>query len=238
MFGVHDVLMTGICFCKFHFRIFESSLLISRIIFAMNENLKLRRMAEAKLPTEFGHCLIVGFEEISSGRDHIALVYGDITTPDPVLSRIHSECLTGDTLFSLKCDCGHQLGATLSQIGQEGRGVLLYHRQEGRGIGLVNKIRAYALQDKGLDTVEANLQLGFKPDERDFTLCADMYKLLGVRAVRLITNNPLKVDILKKAGINVVERVPIEVGRNGNNDRYLKVKAEKLGHLFKNCNEK
>lgn len=198
----------------------------------MTEKPKLKRIAEAKLPTEFGECLMIGFEEIANGRDHVALVYGDVTTAEPVLSRIHSECLTGDALFSIRCDCGYQLEATLAQIGQEGRGVLLYHRQEGRNIGLLNKIRAYALQDEGLDTVEANLKLGFKADERDFTICAEMYKMLGINEIRLLTNNPEKMDIMKQAGINVVERVPLVVGRNRINSHYLDIKAKKLGHLF------
>ncbi|NGE24212.1 GTP cyclohydrolase II, partial [Klebsiella pneumoniae] len=145
-------------------------------------------------------------------------------------SRVHSECLTGDALFSLRCDCGFQLEAALKQISEEGRGVLLYHRQEGRNIGLLNKIRAYALQDTGLDTVEANQKLGFAPDERDFTLCADMYKLLDVHAIRLLTNNPEKVEILTQAGINITERVPLIVGRNPANAHYLDTKAEKMGH--------
>ncbi|HEK0785908.1 TPA: GTP cyclohydrolase II [Proteus mirabilis] len=194
--------------------------------------MKLRRIAEAKLPTPFGEFLMVGFEEIATGKDHVALVYGDISGSEPVLSRIHSECLTGDALFSLRCDCGFQLEAALSQISKAGRGVLLYHRQEGRNIGLLNKIRAYALQDKGLDTVEANLELGFKADERDFTLCADMYNLLDVHEVRLLTNNPKKIEIMKAAGINVIERVPLIVGRNPSNAHYLDTKADKMGHLL------
>ncbi|XWR69026.1 GTP cyclohydrolase-2 [Providencia manganoxydans] len=198
----------------------------------MNENMQLKRIAEAKLPTPFGEFLMVGFEEIATGRDHVALIFGDISGPEPVLSRIHSECLTGDALFSLRCDCGFQLEAALSQISKEGRGVLLYHRQEGRNIGLLNKIRAYALQDQGLDTVEANLKLGFKADERDFTLCSDMYKLLGINEVRLLTNNPKKIDIMREAGINVIERVPLIVGRNPSNAHYLDVKAEKMGHML------
>ncbi|PHM52454.1 riboflavin biosynthesis protein ribA/GTP-cyclohydrolase II [Xenorhabdus sp. KK7.4] len=198
----------------------------------MNTNIQLTRVAEAKLPTPWGEFLMIGFEEIETGRDHVALVYGDISGDEPVLSRIHSECLTGDALFSLRCDCGFQLEAALSQISQEGRGVLLYHRQEGRNIGLLNKIRAYALQDKGVDTVEANHQLGFAADERDFTLCSDMYKLLGVRAIRLLTNNPQKMEIMVGAGINIVERVPLIVGRNPNNAYYLDTKARLMGHLL------
>lgn len=196
--------------------------------------MQLKRIAEAKLPTPFGEFLLVGFEEIVNGNNHIALIYGNITGGKPVLSRIHSECLTGDALFSLRCDCGFQLEAALKQIAQEGCGVLLYHRQEGRNIGLLNKIRAYYLQDQGLDTVEANLKLGFKPDERDFTICADMYKLLAINEVRLLTNNPQKLEIMKEAGINVIKRVPLIVGRNPKNSDYLNVKASKLGHILSN----
>ncbi len=198
----------------------------------MNDKLQLKRVAQAKLPTPFGEFLMVGFEETATGHDHVALVFGDISGDEPVLSRVHSECLTGDALFSLRCDCGFQLEAALRQISEEGRGVLLYHRQEGRNIGLLNKIRAYALQDTGLDTVEANQKLGFAADERDFTLCADMYKLLDISAVRLLTNNPEKVAILTQAGINITERVPLIVGRNPSNAHYLDTKAEKMGHLL------
>ncbi|MGP4122988.1 MAG: GTP cyclohydrolase II [Sodalis sp. (in: enterobacteria)] len=194
--------------------------------------MQLKRVAEATLPTPWGDFLMVGFEEIATGHDHLALVYDDITGPAPVLSRVHSECLTGDALFSLRCDCGFQLEAALSYIADEGRGILLYHRQEGRNIGLLNKIRAYALQDLGADTVEANYQLGFAADERDFTLSSDMFKLLGVERVRLLTNNPKKVEILTAAGINISERVPLIVGRNPKNARYLDTKADKMGHLL------
>ncbi|WP_457914680.1 GTP cyclohydrolase II [Candidatus Hartigia pinicola] len=195
--------------------------------------MQLKRVAEAKLPTPFGEFLMVGFEEIATGHNHIALIFGNILGSQPILSRIHSECLTGDALFSLRCDCGFQLEAALSQISNEGRGILLYHRQEGRNIGLLNKIHAYALQDQGLDTVEANLQLGFKADERDFTVCSDMYKLLSINGgVRLLTNNPKKIDIMREAGIDVVERVPLIVGRNPSNTDYLDVKAEKMGHIL------
>lgn len=194
--------------------------------------MQLKRVAQATLPTPWGDFLMVGFEEIKTGKDHVALVYGDISGEAPVLARVHSECLTGDALFSLRCDCGFQLEAALSAIAAEGRGVLLYHRQEGRGIGLLNKIRAYALQDQGLDTVEANLKLGFKADERDFTLCAEMFSLLDVHSVRLLTNNPRKVAVLSEAGINISERVPLEVGRNPKNTGYLDTKALKMGHLL------
>lgn len=196
--------------------------------------MQLKRVAQANLPTPWGDFLMVGFEEIATGHDHIALVFGDISDDNAVLARVHSECLTGDALFSLRCDCGFQLEAALAKIAEGGRGVLLYHRQEGRNIGLLNKIRAYALQDKGADTVEANLQLGFAADERDFTLCADMFKLLGVNQVRLLTNNPKKVEILSKAGINIVERVPLQVGRNPKNEHYLATKAAKMGHMLNN----
>ncbi|CAI2508116.1 GTP cyclohydrolase-2 [Serratia ficaria] len=198
----------------------------------VESDMQLKRVAEAKLPTPWGDFLMVGFEELATGHDHLALVFGDISGETPVLARVHSECLTGDALFSLRCDCGFQLEAALEHIAEEGRGILLYHRQEGRNIGLLNKIRAYALQDKGADTVEANHQLGFAADERDFTLCADMFKLLGVDAVRLLTNNPNKVEILTEAGINITERVPLIVGRNPKNERYLATKAAKMGHLL------
>ncbi|MDF7666301.1 GTP cyclohydrolase II [Orbaceae bacterium ESL0727] len=215
--------------------------------------MQLRRVAEAKLPTRWGEFTIVGFEEIATGKNHVALVMGDIQQiPDnkddtlkngssksessaasgPILTRIHSECLTGDALFSLRCDCGFQLEAALKQIAKAGRGILLYHRQEGRNIGLLNKIRAYALQDQGMDTVEANHQLGFAADERDFTLCADMLELLGVKQIRLLTNNPEKIRVLEDSGIEITERVPLEVGENPNNEHYLETKASKMGHLL------
>ena len=201
---------------------------------------KIQLVTEANLPTEFGIFRIVGFEFPNSKKAHIALVMGDISHSDtqPVLARIHSECLTGDALHSLKCDCGFQLSTALRQISEEGRGVLIYHREEGRGIGLINKIRAYALQDKGMDTIEANLALGFAADERNFAVCADMFELLGVKKVRLLTNNPNKIDTMKKAGINVVERVPLNVGENRYNTEYLDTKAKKMGHYIVHNNEK
>lgn len=175
---------------------------------------------------------MVGFEEKATGKDHTALVLGDISSEIPVLTRVHSECLTGDALFSLRCDCGFQLEAALKAIAAEGRGILIYHRQEGRNIGLLNKIRAYALQDQGLDTVEANLSLGFKADERNFTLCADILSLLAVKSIRLLTNNPNKFQVLSEAGIIITEQVPIKVGRNPKNSHYLDTKAHKMGHLL------
>lgn len=194
--------------------------------------MQLKRIGEAKLPTPWAMFTIVGFEEIATGKDHTALILGDITRKDAILTRIHSECLTGDALFSLRCDCGFQLEAALQQIAKQGQGVLLYHRQEGRNIGLLNKIRAYALQDQGFDTVEANHQLGFAADERDFTLCSDMLNLLGVEKIRLLTNNPEKIRVLENAGIKITERVPLEVGENPSNEHYLETKATKMGHLL------
>ncbi|TDQ57216.1 GTP cyclohydrolase II [Mesocricetibacter intestinalis] len=200
---------------------------------------KIQLVAEANLPTEFGLFRIVGFEFPQSKKEHIALVMGDISDADtPVLARIHSECLTGDALHSLKCDCGFQLSTALRQISEEGRGVLIYHREEGRGIGLINKIRAYALQDQGMDTIEANLALGFAADERNFAVCADIFELLGVKQVRLLTNNPEKIETMRQAGINVTERVPLNVGENRYNTGYLDTKAKKMGHYIIHNNEK
>ena len=189
-------------------------------------------MASSKLPTPWGIFTLVGFQEIASGKDHAALVMGDITTPEPVLGRIHSECLTGDALFSLRCDCGFQLQAAMQRIAEEKRGVLLYVRQEGRGIGLLNKIHAYQLQDQGADTVDANVALGFAADMRDYTICADMLKLLGVQQLRLMTNNPRKLSAMEKMGIHIAERVPLQEGKNPYNEFYLATKAGKLGHLL------
>lgn len=188
-------------------------------------------VASCKLPTPWGVFQMHGFEQ-QGGREHVALTLGDVQLGDAPLARIHSECLTGDALFSLRCDCGFQLEAALEAISKEGRGVLLYLRQEGRGIGLINKIRAYKLQDGGADTVEANEQLGFPADMRDFRIAREMLALLGVDAVRIMTNNPRKIATLEQAGIRVAERVPLQVGRNEFNDHYLNTKRAKLGHLF------
>ncbi|HHQ4488950.1 TPA: GTP cyclohydrolase II [Aeromonas hydrophila] len=190
-------------------------------------------VAKSKLPTPWGTFTLVGFQETGTGKDHAALVMGDITGDEPVLGRIHSECLTGDALFSLRCDCGFQLQAALENIAKAGRGVLLYVRQEGRGIGLLNKIRAYHLQDQGADTVEANVALGFAADMRDYTICADMLKQLEVKSLKLMTNNPRKVKAMESFGIPVAERVPLQEGRNPHNEFYLSTKANKLDHMFK-----
>lgn len=189
-------------------------------------------IASSQLPTKHGHFMIHAFEESDSGQEHIALTMGDLANGQPALTRIHSECLTGDGFGSLRCDCGPQLEAAMQYIAQAGCGVILYLRQEGRGIGLVNKVRAYALQDQGADTVEANEQLGFAPDLREYSMCEIMLAHLGVTQVRLMTNNPLKVAALEKHNIDVVERVPLMTGRNPHNDQYLDTKEEKMGHLF------
>ncbi|ANB55059.1 GTP cyclohydrolase II [Aeromonas veronii] len=190
-------------------------------------------VAKSKLPTPWGTFTLVGFQETGTGKDHAALVMGDITGDEPVLGRIHSECLTGDALFSLRCDCGFQLQAAMENIAKAGRGVLLYVRQEGRGIGLLNKIRAYHLQDQGADTVEANVALGFAADMRDYTICADMLKQLEVKSLKLMTNNPRKMKAMESFGIPVSERVPLQEGRNPHNEFYLSTKANKLDHMLK-----
>ncbi len=189
-------------------------------------------VASSKLPTPWGIFCMVGFRELATGKDHVALTMGDITSADPVLGRIHSECLTGDALFSLRCDCGFQLQAAMQRVAEEQRGVLLYVRQEGRGIGLLNKIQAYHLQDQGADTVDANVALGFGADMRDYTICADMLKQLAVKTLRLMTNNPRKLSAMEKMGLHIAERVPLQEGRNPHNEFYLDTKAGKLGHML------
>ena len=191
----------------------------------------LQHVAEALLPTEYAEFRLRVYLA-ADGKEHLAITLGDLAGPAPLV-RLHSECLTGDALFSLRCDCGFQLEHALQRIAAEKRGALLYLRQEGRGIGLANKIYAYALQDHGSDTVEANLHLGFAADERDYGLAVEILKQLGVGELRLMTNNPRKVEALERAGIKVAERVPIECGRNPHNDAYLTTKANKLGHLLK-----
>ncbi|MBZ9749937.1 GTP cyclohydrolase II [Deinococcus sp. HMF7604] len=200
------------------------------IAYRLAHDPSMRLVAEARLPTEHGEFRLVGFEDSLSGAEHVALVVGEVTEA-PLLVRVHSECLTGDSFHSLRCDCGPQRDAALRAIAAEGRGVLVYLRQEGRGIGLLNKIRAYALQDGGADTVEANLRLGFPADARDFGIGAQMLHLLGARRLRVLTNNPRKLHALGGFGLEVVERVPLHVGQSVHNAAYLGTKRAKLGHL-------
>jgi 3,4-dihydroxy 2-butanone 4-phosphate synthase/GTP cyclohydrolase II len=190
------------------------------------------RAAEAVLPTEYGEFKIVVFTNSLDGKEHVALVMGDITPDEAILVRVHSECLTGDVFGSLRCDCGPQLDAALRQIAQVGKGVLVYMRQEGRGIGLINKIRAYQLQEQGLDTVEANAELGFDADLRDYGIGAQILHELGVEKMRLLTNNPRKLKGLHGHQLEIVDRVPLVIDANEYNERYLLTKKLKLGHLF------
>lgn len=194
--------------------------------------MSVRYVVSSRLPTPWAVFDMHGFEDLETGKEHVVLTLGEVGDGAPVLCRVHSECLTGDALFSLRCDCGAQLEAALQKIAQEGRGALLYLRQEGRGIGLINKIRAYQLQDQGADTVEANERLGFGADMRDYGICREMLSHLGIGAVRLMTNNPRKVDALGQQGIQVAERLPLQIGRNPHNARYLATKAGKLGHMI------
>lgn len=185
--------------------------------------------ASCKLPTKFGEFVMYGFTDRDTGKEHIALCLGGWSAGERILTRVHSECLTGDALFSQRCDCGPQLHQALADIAKVGKGCLLYLRQEGRGIGLINKIRAYKLQEDGHDTVEANLHLGFDEDLRDYGLCKTMYSHLGITHLTLMTNNPRKVKALESLGLDV-ERVPLHAGHNENNRHYLNTKKMKLGH--------
>ncbi|WP_166239259.1 bifunctional 3,4-dihydroxy-2-butanone-4-phosphate synthase/GTP cyclohydrolase II [Paenibacillus turpanensis] len=195
------------------------------------------REVEVKMPTDFGQFTAIAYTNEVDNKEHVALVKGTIDPDQPTLIRVHSECLTGDVFHSHRCDCGPQLAAALKQIDDNGSGVLLYMRQEGRGIGLINKLKAYALQEQGLDTVDANLKLGFAPDLRDYGIGAQILKDLGVSQIRLLTNNPRKIKGLEGYGLKVVERVPLQMDANDDNTNYLRTKKAKLGHLLQFAEE-
>lgn len=192
----------------------------------------IKALEPVDLPTKYGHFKAIGYENILTKEEYVALIKGNIKSNGPILVRVHSECLTGDVFGSLRCDCGEQIAASLKQIEEEGAGVLVYMRQEGRGIGLLNKLKAYSLQEKGLDTVEANLALGFEEDLRDYGIGAQILKDLGVKNIKLMTNNPKKIAGLSGYGIKVVERVSIDMGCRNENKMYLKTKKEKMGHFI------
>lgn len=206
---------------------------IEDLIHYRNEKEKLvKREVEVKLPTDFGMFTAVAYTNEVDQKEHVALIKGKIDPDRPVLVRVHSECMTGDVFHSHRCDCGPQLASALKQIDESGSGVLLYMRQEGRGIGLINKLKAYKLQEEGLDTVEANLKLGFAPDLRDYGIGAQILKDLGVRTIRLLTNNPRKIKGLEGYGLQVVERIPLQMLENEDNKKYLRTKKQKLGHML------
>ncbi|MCZ6485999.1 MAG: GTP cyclohydrolase II [Acidobacteria bacterium] len=194
--------------------------------------LRLDKIPHARLPTRFGHFEVFGFENEVDGEEAVALVKGQLDGDLVPLVRIHSQCFTGDTLHSLKCDCGEQLEQALAKIEASGCGVLIYQMQEGRGIGLLNKLYAYELQDGGVDTVEANLQLGFAADQRSYGFCAEILKYFGLKAIRLMSNNPDKIQGVSSEGIEVVERIPLVVTASSLSQAYLRTKKEKLGHLL------
>ena len=206
------------------------------IAYRRRTEMLVERVTVAEMPTKYGIFKAYGYVNKINGEHHVALVKGDVTDGDPVLCRVHSECLTGDAFGSLRCDCGEQLQEALRRIEKAGRGVLLYLRQEGRGIGLINKLRAYHLQDGGMDTVEANLALGFKADLRDYGIGAEILADLGVKKMILMTNNPLKLKGLEGYGLEIVGREPIEMTCNEKNEFYMYTKYKKMGHLLHECN--
>lgn len=202
------------------------------ISYRRHREVLVKRVAETNLPTKYGDFKMIGYENILNGENHVALVKGDISNGEPVLTRVHSQCLTGDAFGSTRCDCGQQFEYAMRKIEEEKRGVLLYMGQEGRGIGLMNKIKAYSLQDKGMDTVEANLALGFEEDLREYGIGAQILVDLGLEKIKLMTNNPKKIKGLSGYGIEVVDRVGIQMNYNENNEKYLKIKKEKMGHIL------
>jgi GTP cyclohydrolase II len=206
--------------------------MLSKDLPATTQHQELEYVTSCQLPTEWAVFKMHAFLEHATGKEHIALTLGDVADGQPVLTRLHSECLTGDALFSKRCDCGPQLEMALQKIAREGRGALLYLRQEGRGIGLINKVHAYRLQDEGADTVEANQQLGFAADLRSYTLCGPMLKHLGISSVKLMTNNPRKIAAMEEMQVKVEEHIPLIIKRNPYNERYLNTKVTKLGHMM------
>lgn len=198
----------------------------------MSDTLMVTRMVSARIPTQEGEFQLCLYHNNQDDKEHLALVMGDITQKKNVLVRVHSECFTGDVLGSRRCDCGEQLHQALGQIAQEGEGLLIYLRQEGRGIGLLDKLRAYNLQDEGFDTVEANLALGHQADERDYAIAARILKDWGLCTIRLMTNNPLKVESLQALGVTIADRVPVQAGITPDNSFYLRTKAERMRHLL------